>query len=186
VYDRLVKNLAYLRSENLLKSKDYGLGKENLWSLKAGKALAAVQDEFDSPLVAPRAEIHSFKYEHEKACADVFVALALSGKLYSWKAHTRISKVIPDRTAELDYILHIEVEMGSQDKIQSKADQYVDLYRQTREPFHVLFLVQTDKQLASAQQILAGFSRHYRTEKLSDFCSDTSSELEDQTTSVNT
>src|ERR1043166_5500459 len=110
VYDRLVKNLAYLKKENLLKSKDYGLGKENLWSIKR-HPLNKEQG------YSPAPDIHTFKYEHEKACGDVFVSLALTGKLYSWQAHKRIGRVIPDRIAEMEDMIYIEVEMGSQNKI---------------------------------------------------------------------
>jgi hypothetical protein len=98
----------------------------------------------------------------------VFVSLALTGRLYSWQAHKRIGKVIPDRIAEMEDVIYIEVEMGSQNKIKSKAELYKQLYRETREPFQVLFLVQTDKQLQSARKELADFTSHYRVEMLSD------------------
>ena len=161
MYDRLVKNLAYLKKENLLKSKDYGLGKENLWSIKR-HPLNKEQG------YSPAPDIHTFKYEHEKACGDVFVSLALTGKLYSWQAHKRIGRVIPDRIAEMEDMIYIEVEMGSQNKIKSKATLYQQLYRETREPFQVLFVVQTDKQLQNARKELEGFTSHYRVEMLSD------------------
>jgi hypothetical protein len=63
--------------------------------------------------------------------------------------------------------------MGTQDKIRSKAEEYRQLYHQTKQMFHVLFLVQTDKQLASAQQDLQGFTEHYQCQLHSLYCSDT-------------
>src|SRR5687767_9099277 len=96
-YDRIIKNLRSLHQKDLLRFKDYGLGKENLWALKPHPIIKEFEYE------PPKAEIHSFKYEHEKACADVFVTLTLTGKLYDWKAHKKLTKgIIPDRTAHLE------------------------------------------------------------------------------------
>jgi hypothetical protein len=181
VYDRLVKNLQTLKKESLLKSKDYGLGKENLWSLKPHPIIRELG------YTPPKSEIHTFKYEHEKACADVFVTFALSGNLYDWEAHKRRGKMIPDRIAETDTTIFIEVEMGSQDKIRQKLEAYQQYHRETREEFQVLFLVKPP-QLESASEIVKEVTHHYRVElldryqhfePLSDTLSDTSSESED-------
>lgn len=136
-------------------------------------------------LEPPKSEIHSFKYEHEKACADVFVTLALTGKLYGWELHKKIAKgIIPDRTALMDTPVYIEVEMGSQDKIRQKADNYKRYFYDTKEPFSVWFLVKTQKQYDNGLEDLRGFSSHYSIELLdvfnkithSDTLSDTSSD----------
>lgn len=167
----MIKNLQSLRKNDLLKYKDYGLGKENLWSLKPHPI---IKELGYSP---PRAEIHTFKYEHEKACADVFVSLALTGKLLDWQAHKKISKsVIPDRIAHLDTLTYIEVEMGSQDKILQKATAYRKHYFETPEDFQVWFLVKEQKQYDDALYKLEDFTDHYQVELLSNFVSDTSSD----------
>jgi hypothetical protein len=166
VYDRLVKNLQSLKKENLLKSKDYGLGKENLWSLKPHPI---VKEMGFSP---PRSDIHTFKYEHEKACADVFVTLINTGNLVSWEAHKKIGRgIIPDRIAELDTTVYIEVEMGSQNKIEQKLSAYQSYYHQTRADFRVLFLVKHQRQMVQLDS-----TRHYSVELLDSYTgSDTSS-----------
>ena len=156
-YQRVAKNLQYLRKENLLKSKAYGLGKEDFWSLRSHPI---VLEEGYKP---PRHDVGSLKYEHEKACAEVFVVFALTGTLYGWEQHKRLGKnFIPDRTAEFeDGILYIEVEMGTKDRVTDKLRNYQNYYRETREPFQVLFLVQQMRDWK--------VTPHYRIELLSDF-----------------
>jgi hypothetical protein len=158
-----------------------------LWALKAGAALRMAEEilneelEDDIKLIAPRAEIHTFKYAHEKACAEVFVDLALTGNLYSWEAHKKIAKgIIPDRIAEMNTLTYIEVEMGSQNKIKQKADSYKRFFYETKEPFHVWFLVKNEKQYSDGLEILRDFTDHYQISTLekfhADMRSDTSSD----------
>lgn len=153
----MAKNLQYLRRENLLKSKSYGLGKEDFWSLRSHPI---VLEEGYTP---PRLDVSALKYEHERACAEVFVALALTGTLFGWEEHKRLGKnFIPDRTAEFeDGILYIEVEMGKKDRVSEKLETYRQYYRETREPFKVLFLV--------TQMRDWDVTPHYRVELFSDF-----------------
>lgn len=134
-----------------------------MWALKRHKIIA----EFG--YTPPNAEIHTYKYEHEKACADMFVTLALSEKLQDWQAHKKIGKVIPDRTALLDRLVYIEVEMGSKDEVGQKAENYRQLYFETRQHFEVWFMVKTQKQLDKAEMDLHGFSSHYRADLLDNF-----------------
>lgn len=183
MYDRIIKNLQSLRQKDLLRFKDYGLGKDNLWALKSGKALRLAEEainqesEEEIKITPPRAEIHSFKYEHEKTCADVFVTLLLSGKLCGWEAHKKIAEgIIPDRIAELDRLAYIEVEMGSKNEIREKAERYRKFYYDSRKRFEVWFLVGTDKLYESGLEDLRDFSGHYRLQKLSDMRSDTQSD----------
>ena len=136
-YERVAKNLSKLQKENLLKSKSYGLGKEKLWSLKPNPIN---KEEGFTP---PKAEVHTYKYEHERACAEVFVKFA-QDEIYGWDQHKKISKeIIPDRTVYLteDYPLYIEVEMGDRDRVTQKISNYQRYYRETHEKFRVLFLV---------------------------------------------
>jgi hypothetical protein len=146
-----------------------------LWALKPNPLIREMGYE------PPRSEIHTFKYEHEKTCADVFVTLVLTGKLLSWAVHKKLGKnIIPDRTADLGKTVYIEVEMGSQDKIWQKANAYRQYFTDNRKPFEVWFLVKDEAQLARAEQDLADFPSHYRASLLSQFHfdmrSDTSSD----------
>ncbi len=174
-YDRIIKNLQSLRQKDLLKYKDYGLGKDNMWSLKPH---SIIRELGYNP---PRAEIHTFKYEHEKACADVFVTLALSDNLMDWQEHKKIGKsIIPDRTADYNGTVYIEVEMGSQNKIRQKAEAYKKYFQETRQPFNVWFLVKEQKHYDSGLEDLRDFPSHYSIELLDEFnkirLSDTSSD----------
>jgi hypothetical protein len=166
-YDRVIKNLQSLHQKDLLRFKDYGLGKENLWALKPHPIVKEFGYE------APKKEIHTFKYEHEKTCADVFVTLALTGRLYDWQAHRKITKdTIPDRIAQMNRTIYIEVEMGSQDKIRQKADSYRRYFYEKKESFHVWFLVKTEKQYDDALVDLKDFPEHYQVSTLDQFHSD--------------
>ncbi|MGI8467749.1 MAG: hypothetical protein ACR2N3_04785 [Pyrinomonadaceae bacterium] len=163
-YDRIIKNLQSLRKSDLLKYKDYGLGKDNLWALKPHSIIRELG------YFPPRAEIHTFKYEHEKTCADVFVTLALSGNLTDWQEHKKINKgIIPDRIADFNGTVYIEVEMGSQNKIKQKADSYKKYFQETRQPFEVWFLLNEMRQLERAQADLATFPSHYKADLLTNF-----------------
>ncbi len=153
-----------------MKSKSYGLGKDYFWSLKKHPVIAELGY---SP---PRAEVHTFKYEHEKACAEVFVSLALTKKLYGWESHKRISKTtIPDRIANLERrIFYLEIERGTQDKIVHKTENYRTFFRETGEEFGVLFLVKDEKTLADSVKKLeaANASSHYLVGVFSEFTDD--------------
>lgn len=131
----------------------------------------------------PRAEIHTYKYEHEKACADVFVSLVLSGKLIGWEQHKKIGGIIPDRTATLDGTVYIEVEMGSQDKIRQKAESYKKYFQETRQQFDVWFLVKDQLTYEKGLEYLRHFPSAYSIELLDVFNSQTSSDTSSDTVS---
>ena len=124
----------------------------------------------------PRSEVHAFKYEHEKQCAEVFVSLTLTGKLYGWQSHKRISKgIIPDRIARFENrIFYLEIERGTQDKIIQKTDSYRKFWRETKDEFSVLFLVRDEKALEDAVNKFesAGASGHYFVGVFSEFAGD--------------
>lgn len=166
----MAKNLQYLKKQSLLKSKSYGLGKDYFWSLRAHPIVS------ERGLEAPRSEVHTFKYEHEKECAEVFVALALSGKLHGWEAHKRISKgIIPDRIAHLpNGTYYLEIERGTQDKIASKTENYRKYWRETNEQFQVLYLVKDEKTLEDSVRKLEEInaSGHYLVGVFSEFKED--------------
>lgn len=169
-YGRISKNLLYLRKQSLLKSKCYGLGKDYFWSLRKHPVIT------ERVLEAPRSEVHTFKYEHEKACAEVFVSLALTARLYDWQAHRRISKgIIPDRLADFgNRIFYLEIERGTQDKIVLKTENYRRFWRETNEDFYVLFLVKDEKTLEDAVRKLEGTNAadHYLVGVFSEFTDD--------------
>ncbi len=160
----------YLKKQNLLKSKSYGLGKEYFWSLRQHPVLAELG------LEPPRSEVHAFKYEHEKQCAEVFVSLALTETLYDWQPHKRISKgIIPDRMARFENrTIYFEIERGTQDKIVQKTESYRKHWRETKEDFSVLFLVKDEKALEQTITKLEGInaSDHYLVGVLPQFVDD--------------
>lgn len=169
-YQRIAANLQYLRNQNLLKSKSYGLGKDYFWSLRKHPIISELGFE------PPSAEVHTFKYEHEKECAEVFVSLALTGRLHGWQAHKRISKgIIPDRIAAFsDRKYFLEIERGTQDKIPSKTENYRRYFRETGEEFNVLFLVKDEKTLEESVKKLERMnaSGHYLVGVFSEFTED--------------
>lgn len=150
-----------------MKSKSYGLGKDYFWSLRKHPVITELGFE------PPRAEVHTFKYDHEKACAEVFVSLALTKKLYGWEAHRRISKtIIPDRTANIARrIFYLEIERGTQDKIIHKTENYREFRRETNDEFRVLFLVKDEKTLADSIRKLEAINApgHYLVGVFSEF-----------------
>lgn len=165
------KNLQKLRKQGLLKSKSYGLipkkgASEYFWSL----AKHDINKEYG--YVPPRAEVHANKYTHEKLCTDVFVALAITGVLEDWKAHTKIANgVIPDRTAKIGGETYFfEIERGTQNAIAQKLWAYQQHYRQSKEDFRVIFLVMDQSQIDAGQKILDKATNHYSIILHSDFC----------------
>jgi hypothetical protein len=143
------------------------LGKDYFWSLRKHPIIAELGYE------PPRAEVHAFKYEHEKECAEVFVSLALTKNLYGWQSHKRISKsIIPDRIANLkNSIYYFEIERGTQDKIAQKTENYRRFWRETNEEFSVLFLVKDEKTLEDSVRKLEEInaSDHYLVGVFSEF-----------------
>jgi hypothetical protein len=165
-----MKNLKTLQKESLLKSKSYGLGKDIFWSLKPHPVVK------DLGFTPPRSEVHTFKYQHEKECADCFVSLILTDQLLSWTAHQRIHQsIIPDRTAEIgESLLHIENERGTQGEARliGKVKAYQGYFRATGDRFHVLFLVQDQPQLERLKRIFQTEKVPYFVALFDDFAGD--------------
>lgn len=163
-------NLLYLRKQSLLKSKSYGLGKDYFWSLRKHPVISELGYE------PPRSEVHAFKYEHERLCAEVFVSLTLTGKLYGWQLHKRISKgIISDRIARFESkLFYLEIERGTQDKIVQKTETYRKFWRETKEDFSVLFLVNDEKTLEDSVNKLeeTEASSHYFVGVFAEFTDD--------------
>jgi hypothetical protein len=139
-----------------------------LWAIKPSPLIREMGYE------SPRAEIHTFKYEHEKACADVFVTLQLTGKLYEWEAHKKISStIIPDRIAEMPDKIYLEIEMGSKSEIREKAEKYKQYFLSKplgeRENFRVWFLVKEQWQYTKGLEDLRNFPQYYSLEMLDEF-----------------
>lgn len=109
-------------------------------------------------------------------CAEVFVSLTLTGKLYGWQSHKRISKgIIPDRIARFENkIFYLEIERGTQDKIVQKMENYGKFWRETKGDFHVLYLVNDEKTLEDSINKLeaAGASNHYLVGVFAEFTGD--------------
>jgi hypothetical protein len=140
-----MKNLKKLQTDGLLKSKSYGLGKEMLWSLTSTRL---VRDLGHTP---PKSEVHSMLYEHEKDLGDVFVSLALSGRLLEWQGEGDQKKGLRnDRMFRLaDPKNYLERERGNQGvpKLREKVGRYVKHYETTREPFNLIFSVDTEEEI---------------------------------------
>jgi len=136
-YQRVMKTLKSLQGDDLLKSKSYGLGVDMLWSLRKHKIST------DFGLAAPTFEVHRFKYEHEKACADVFVSLALTDELYEWEGEgDQKLGFRHDRKFTLQGApWYLEHEEGNhvQKILKEKLERYRSLWGETREAFGVLF-----------------------------------------------
>lgn len=163
-YQRIAKSLQYLRTQNLLSSKSYGLipGKgsaEYFWALKAHPIVKELG------LEPPRADIHTFKYGHEKLCADIFVALYQTGSLSGW-GQQRISKeIIPDRTFFLgEDRYYLEAEKGNQKEplIQKKIDAYKKYWRETQESFQVRFVTDDEKTFDMLFRLMVNETNHYQ------------------------
>lgn len=137
-----MKNLKTLQKDNLLKSKSYGWDKDKFWYL----AKHPLNEE--QGFAPPKAEVHRYKYEHEKDCGDIFVSLALTGNLLLWEGEGRAIKGFRhDRKFSLDKLdWYLENERGTQAPtvLRGKLDQYIKHYRETKEMFHVLFVVQDE------------------------------------------
>jgi hypothetical protein len=140
-----MKSLKRLEVSGLLKSKSYGLAKEKLWFLVKHKAVS------DLGYTPPKAEIHAYKYDHEKDCADVFVSLALSDSLLEWEGEgdQKIGLRYDRKFRVDDRQFYLEVERGTQgpEKLRAKLERYIKHYRKEQEPFTVLFTVKDEPAL---------------------------------------
>jgi hypothetical protein len=140
-----MKNLKTLEREHLLHSKSYELGKDKFWSLAKNKTIKELGYE------PPTAEIHRFKYDHEKGCGDIFVSLILTRQVGLWEGEGRAMKGFrPDRKFAIrDANWYLENERGTQAPkiLRGKLDNYLRHFRQTKEPFNVLFAVRDEQSL---------------------------------------
>lgn len=158
-YQRIASNLQSLRAKSLLSSKAYDLNEEYFWALRKHPVIE------DLELEPPRAEVHSHFYHHEKACADVFVALYKTGSLHGW-GHQQISKNIkPDRIFYLgDDLYYLEVEMGNHKEatIRNKIENYKKHHRETGEKFQVRFVTPKKKAFDMMYRIMEHETYHYQ------------------------
>jgi disulfide oxidoreductase YuzD len=142
-----MKNLKKLESLTppLLKSKSYGLAKDKLWFLARNKLVKELG------YAPPKGEVHIFKYDHEKACADCFVSLALTGRLLEWLGEgSQESEFINDRKFRVDewpFYLEVEISEKGREVMLQKLDRYINHFRKTGEQFKVLISVPTEKRL---------------------------------------
>src|ERR1051325_11880740 len=125
-YQRVMKNLKTLQQrDKLLKSKSYGLGRDMLWSLTSHK----INKELG---YKAKPDVHAFKYDHEKDCADIFVSLALTGTLLEWQGEgDQKTGFRHDRMFSVDdRIFYLEVERGTQGdgKLRAKLERYIKHY----------------------------------------------------------
>jgi hypothetical protein len=154
VYHRVIKHLQKLEREGLLKSDSYGVkieGKEKFWRILPSKTdLSSLKNQvkiLDELGVSPTLwKVHSSLYEHEKACGELFVSLAVTNQLWLWEGegdqkqgfrHDRVFQLFSSD----DPVWYLEEETGSQSegKWRGKVENYLRLFRETRQPFNVLF-----------------------------------------------
>lgn len=153
-YQRVMKNLKTLEKENLLRSKDYERGTEKFWSLAKNKEIKNLGYE------PPQAEIHRFKYEHEKGCGDIFVSFILTEQVVLWEGEGRaIRGFRHDRKFAFSETWYLENERGTQAPkiLRGKLENYLHHYRETGDVFHVLFVVKDE---ASLVQIVSVFDEY--------------------------
>jgi hypothetical protein len=117
-----------------------------------------------------------FNRQHEIDCADVFCALAKTGRLAYWDTQWSPSEynealkrhgVSYDRRFELkgsDFVYFLEVDRGTEDVsiIAEKARRYAKLADQNRQPFRVIFTLQSYRgsDLAKRSRQLLQFGIH--------------------------
>jgi hypothetical protein len=178
-----MKNLKVLEKEGLLKSKAYGIDKDKFWYL--AKHPLNAEDGF-SP---PKAEIHRFKYEHEKGCGDIFVSLALTDQLLNWEGEGRALKGFRhDRKFAIgDDDWYLENERGNQSPqvLRAKLENYLKHYRDAKESFFVLFALGSDQAVEQMVYLFEEFKlpNFYWATAFDEFVSDP---LNAQITSRNT
>jgi hypothetical protein len=106
-------------------------------------------------------DVHAFKYDHEKDCADIFVSLALTGTLLEWQGEgDQKTGFRHDRMFSVDdRIFYLEVERGTQGdgKLRAKLERYIKHYHATHKPFNVLFTVQDEDALERMVGLFAEF-----------------------------
>lgn len=131
-----------MEKKNLLSSKSYGLSKYKFWKLANTKI---VKQLGFAPL---KEDLHTNMYEHQLEVGDIFVSMALTGKLLAWESEVQLTKEL--RTDIImrvsDEEIYIEVERGNQTKwkLVRKFQNYLNYYEQTKEFFYVLFVVPSE------------------------------------------
>lgn len=172
MYHRVIKHLQKLEAEGLLKSDSYGVkieGKEKFWRILAHKTKDSPKSRQEGVLIEKEVtqtlwKVHGSLYEHEKACADVLVSLAVTNQLWDWAGegdqkagfrHDRLFQLF----SEDDPIWYLEEEMGSQGEVKwrGKVENYLRLFRETRQPFNVLFDMPDEK---SVERVLLVFEEY--------------------------
>ncbi len=150
-----------MKATGYLNSKSYGVTRDDgaldyLWSIakvRRSTIVGEILHELD--VSAPNAAVHHNRYKHERICAEVFTLLF--PRLQGWGAKSLSAKVRPDRWFKMnDNLYYLEVECGNQkDKILAqKVDNYKAYFRETREDFKVLFVMEHDKLLEVINRVL--------------------------------
>ena len=164
-----MKNLKKLERDGLLKSDSYGVkmeGKEKFWRILASVTETCPKRQQEGVLKEMGVEqtpwkIHSSLYEHEKACTDVFVSLALTGALYEWQGEgDQKAGFRHDRLFRIgEPTVYLEMEMGNhgRETLRGKVEQYIRLYRKTGEPFNALFSFQTEPEVEEMVSVFAEY-----------------------------
>lgn len=157
-----MKNLQKLQRDGLLVSDSYGVkmeGKEKFWRILSSsipqsskRRQQAVLNELG--LTETPWKIHASLYDHEKASAEVFVSLAVTGTLMDWQGEgDQKAGFRHDRRLTLfdsnNPPIYLEQEMGNHGNatLKAKVTQYRKLFDRTGNPFKVVFAFPTEKDL---------------------------------------
>lgn len=145
------KALNQLKKKNLVVSNQLGMWTSYFWRLKSSKGL------------------NEWTYRHEKACADVYVALKNLGEDFIWISKDDGAKGFRfDRAFKIfDRQFFLELETGSQfDHRAEKIPEKVKNYLKLDGKFHVIFAVMDYDERVTAERyireilsILAGYRR---------------------------
>ena len=170
IYQRVMKNLKTMEREGLLQSDSYGVkieGKEKLWRIFPTASEDSPKRNQERILaefgVTPTNwKIHRSLYEHEKSCGDIFVSLVLTGRLVEWQGEgDQKAGFRHDRLFRIDDpVNYLEEERGNQGlgKLRDKLTHYADHFRKNRQPFNVLFAVDTEPEI----ERLAGLFEEFK------------------------
>lgn len=138
-------------------------GKQKFWRILPQTVPDSPRKHQDAVLltlgVSPTSwKIHASLYDHEKACADVFVSLAITDTLMEWQGEgDQKSGFRHDRMFRIgESVNYLEMEMGNHERqtLRLKVDQYTNLFRKAQVPFNVIFSFPTEQDI---EKIVAVF-----------------------------
>ncbi len=119
-------------------------------------------------------------YQHEQMCADVYIALKLTGENQEWTANKAKHRIIEEdrKSIFLNRPVYWEIDRGTEKKpgvIESKANRYIKLSREFKEKgfdgmFYVIFVVEDfERQLYILKRLPENRGSQFLVTSLKDF-----------------